>query len=621
MKNIDKNFTEEIKSKYIFSNYCTDVIGQDKFYCTCGNIMKKNPDNGFEIQISYEDYLKMDFFDTKKLTRRINILCDKCNKDYTRPEVYNTIYNINQKFLEKFYIIENSKYLALYKFRFFCSEKLNDRLDINSEYTALSVSKKNKKDKIYFKSYENSEFESIELNEIIDKVNLFFSASDEIEITEDFIYVHEFIGKLGKYVSDFDNIDIVNELLNKIKYTSGTEILKKIISCFFGILCYPNLSTLAINKGPSFLFDLMENCPLPTSKYMKQSGATSPLKIFNFLIDLKNKELQIQLDSDDENKLGYKFINENGKEFYIKYDIKRFDQNIGNVTKSSNKVFVRDQIIERQISPYIFNIIKSVQDYENLIKYLRFITYEKLIHLCMNYNKDFLIELYKLIEFRDDVNYDRIIQFANLVEDFCRTIDVNKENNIIIEDISKYDFNIYDDCQRMLVELGWDFDKLFFKIKKHSKLLKFHDDLVKHRSHLNDKELNKKYIDFSDKFKYLENYKGPIQIKVIDSPEKLVKKATDMKNCAASYVRRVALGEYIAFTVYDNNHERKSEEFYEYMMILELGKYGLEFIGVKGPCNIYGPDRLKKDVINFLENNDISYKEVPSIKLGVINNK
>jgi len=94
-----------------------------------------------------------------------------------------------------------------------------------------------------------------------------------------------------------------------------------------------------------------------------------------------------------------------------------------------------------------------------------------------------------------------------------------------------------------------------------------------------------------------------------------------MKNCAASYVRRVSLGEYVAFNVYDNNYERKSEEFYEYMMVLELGKYGLEFVGVKGPCNIYGPDRFKKDVIKFLEDNDIAYKEIPSIKLGVNNQK
>ncbi len=271
---------------------------------------------------------------------------------------------------------------------------------------------------------------------------------------------------------------------------------------------------------------------------------------------------------------------------------------------------------------FIFNIIKDFNDYENLIKYIRFISYEDLIRLCMSYEKDFLIELYKIIEFREDVNYERIIQFSNLVKDFCKTIDANKEDRVVIEDISKYDFNIYDDCQRMLVELKWDFNKVFYKIKKHSKLLRFHDDLIKHRSYLNDQEVNEKYIDFSNKFKYLEEYKqGKIKVKVIDLPNKLVDKAKEMKNCAASYVRRVSTGEYVAFSVYDNNPERKSEEFYEYMMVLELGKYGLEFVGVKGPCNIYGPDRFKKDVIKFLEDNDIAYKEVPSIKLGVDNKK
>ncbi len=480
----------------------------------------------------------------------------------------------------------------------------------------------NKESRIYFKDFDNSDFLPVDLGEIVNTVNLFFSKTEEVEITEDFIYVHEFIGKLGRYVSDVDNIDIANELLSEIKLSSGIDILKKIISSFFGIISYPNLSTLAMNKGPKFLFDLMSNCPLPTTKFMKESGATSPLKIFNFLINLKNKQLQEQLDQDDKNKLGYKFITESGQEFYIKYDIKRYDENVGNVSKTAAKVFVRDEINERHISPFIFNIIKDFNDYENLIKYIRFISYEDLIRLCMSYEKDFLIELYKIIEFREDVNYERIIQFSNLVKDFCKTIDANKEDRVVIEDISKYDFNIYDDCQRMLVELKWDFNKVFYKIKKHSKLLRFHDDLIKHRSYLNDQEVNEKYIDFSNKFKYLEEYKqGKIKVKVIDLPNKLVDKAKEMKNCAASYVRRVSTGEYVAFSVYDNNPERKSEEFYEYMMVLELGKYGLEFVGVKGPCNIYGPDRFKKDVIKFLEDNDIAYKEVPSIKLGVDNKK
>lgn len=617
-----QSLIDNIKSNYIFANLCTDIVGSDKYYCSCGNTIEKTPDTEFEIEISFDEYMKMDFIDTNKFTRRTKTTCSKCEKDYSKAENYSKIFNINQKFLEKFYLVENSKYISLYKYRFSATESFGNKIKIESEYSALSVSKKNKDLKIYFKDFSNTDFVPVDLNEIVSCVNLFFSRIEEVELTEDFIHAHEFIGKLGKYVSDADNINIVNDLLENIKFTSGIDVIKKIICSFFGIITYPNLSTLAINKGPKFLFDLMDKCPLPTVEFMRESGATSPIKIFNFLINLKNKEIQNTLDQDDVNKLGYKYVNEHGKEFYIKFDIKRLEENTGNVSKVANKVFVRDEITDRVISPYIFNIIKDFEDYENLIKYLRFITYDELIRLCMNYEKNFLIELYKIIEFREEVNYERIIQFSNLVTDFCKTIDAIKEEKVNIEDISKYDFNIYDDCQRMLVELNWDFNKVFYKIKKHSKLLRFHDDLVKHRSYLSDKEVNQKYIDFSAKFKYLEEYnKGPIKIKVIDTPEKLVSKATEMKNCAASYVRRVSLGEYIAFNVYDNNYERKSEEFYEYMMVLELGKYGLEFVGVKGPCNIYGPDRFKKDVIKFLEESDIAYKEVPSIKLGVNNQK
>jgi len=617
-----QSLIENIKDNYIFSSLCTDIVGSDKYYCACGNLIEKAPDTEFEIEVSYEEYLKMDFIDTNKLTRRTKAVCSKCNRDYSKVENYSKIFNIEQKFLEKFQLVENSKYVALYKYRFKATESIKGKIKIESEYSALSVSKKNKEQKIYFKDFSNTDFEPVDLNEIVDTVKLFFSRIEEVEITEDFIYVHEFIGKLGRYVSDADNINIVNDLLDSIKNTSGIDVIKKIICSFFGVITYPNLSTLATHKGPKFLFDLMDNCPLPTIEFMNKSGATSPLKIFNFLINLKNKELQKNLDQDDVNKLGYKYVNEQGKEFYIKFNIKRLENDSGNVSKVANKVFVRDEIADRVISPFIFNKIQDFSDYENLIKYLRFISYEELIRLCMIYEKDFLFELYKIIEFREDVNYDRIIQFSNLVSDFCKTIDAIKEETLNIEDISKYDFNIYDDCQRMLIELNWDFNKTFYKIKKHSKLLVFHDDLVKHRSYLSDQEVNQKYIDFSNKFKYLEDYnKGPIKIKVIDTPEKLVSKATEMKNCAASYVRRVSLGEYVAFNVYDNNYQRKSEEFYEYMMVLELGKYGLEFVGIKGPCNIYGSDRLKKDVIKFLEDNDIAYKELPSIKLGVNNEK
>lgn len=610
---------KEILDKYIFLEPCTTVVGKDRYFCSCGNINEKDSDSNFEIDLTYEEYLKLDFVDLSKISKRVKMKCPKCNLEYNKPEAYSYIKNVDQKFLEMFLIEENSKFITLYKYRFWAQINEVDSLVIENESKAISVSKKQKSSKIYYKRYIDSEFEKIDLSKITESVTDLFYVDHEVEICENFIYVHDFISRIGAYASDATNIDIVNELLSEIKFGSGVEILKKIISVFLGIISYSNLSTIALTKGPKFLFDLMDSCQLPSSKFMEESGATSPLKIFNCLINIKNKQIQKQLDEDDDNKLGYKYVNENGKEFNIFYDAKRFTGNENKVSIKSKRVFVRDEITERQISPFIFNKLKSFSDYENLIRYLRFISYDQLISLCMKFEKDFLIEVYKLIEFREDVNYDRLIQFISLIEDFCRKTDINKEQSVDYSIVQKYDFNIFDDCQRMLIELGWDFNKVFYKIKKHDKLLKFHDDLVKHRSYLNDKEINDRYSEFSNKFKYLEQYKGNISIKVIDLPKKLVDKAKEMKNCAGSYVRRVALGEYIAFSVFDNNPKKKEDECYEYMMVLELGKYGLEFVGVKGSCNIYGPDRLKQDVIEFLEKNDISYKEVPSIRLGVTN--
>lgn len=619
MKRKLQQLKKEIASRFVFLEQCTSVVGKDKYFCTCGQVLEKEPDSEFEIEVSYDDYMNIDVLDIAKLTKKTKLVCHKCSADYSKQENFSKIRNLNQKFIEKFLLEENSKYILLHKIKFWATEGLNGKLSIESSSTTLGISKKDKKSKVYFADDGESGFSKIDLGDIVMKVDGLFKKDDELEVSEDFIHVHSFISRIGSYVSDVENIDIINELLSEIKFNAGIDVLKKIISAFLGIICYSNLSTIAMTKGAKFLFDLMQNCPLPSTEYMEKSNATSPLKIFNYLVNLKNQQIQNELDSDDLNKIGYKFINEHGKEFLIKYDSKRFDENSGKVAKVSNNIFVRDQVVERQISPFIFNKISKFSDYENLMKFLRFISYEQLINLCRKYDKDFLINSYKVFEFRFDVDYERVLQFLSLIEDFCRTVDFNKEGEININSIEKYDLNIYDDCQRMLTELNWDFNKVFYKIKKHSKLLDFHDNLVKHRSYLNDLEVNQKYVDFSNKFKYLEDYKGNISVKLIETPEKLVEKANLMKNCAASYVRRVAMGEYIAFNVYDKNPKRKQEDFYEYMMVLEMGKYGLEFVGVKGPCNIYGPDRFKMDVRSFLEKSDISYKEVPSIRLGIEN--
>ena len=90
-----------------------------------------------------------------------------------------------------------------------------------------------------------------------------------------------------------------------------------------------------------------------------------------------------------------------------------------------------------------------------------------------------------------------------------------------------------------------------------------------------------------------------------------------MKNCAGSYIARVASGEYIPFLLLDNSPKREKEEFYRYLMILKITKLGLEFVGVKTACNQYGSDRFKNDIKQFLIDHDISFQEVTSIKSGV----
>ncbi len=612
---------QQIKSKYIFVNRSTDLNPVDTYFCTCGAIIKNMPSENFdlEIEMTEEEYLNMEFFDPSQYSRKVNITCPTCTKMYSRKDVWSNIYSIDHEFLEKFSVQYDQSYLTIRKTKF--TPRIEDNMSdiwFDTKSTYFSIRKNDSETTIHYKGYEDELERNVDLNNVIKLINNFFKKQEQVEIVDDFVYIHDFIGKLGKYVIDVENINILNELLSEIRLSAGVEIIKKIFATFFGIILYPNLSTLALTKGPTFLNDLMVECPLPSAKEMKESGATSPLKIFNHLINLKNLDIQKDLDADDTSKLGYTFKLTEGKEITLKYDTFRLEQE-KKVVKKANKIFVRDDIKNISISPFIFNKIEKFSDYGNLIKYLRFISYNQLIELCNKYDKNFLIKFYEVIEFREEMDFDRVIQFIHLIEDFCLTINVNKSDKIDINDIVKYDFNIYDDCQRMLIELDWDFEKVFFKIKKHSKLLSFHDDLIKHRGYLNNADINEKYIKFSAEFKHLEDYQGPIKIKLIDLPEDLVKKAKDMQNCAASYVRRVALGEYIAFLVYDNNPRRESKEIYEYMMVLELSKYGLEFVGVKGPCNVYGPDRFKKDVMTYLEEKNISFKEVPSIRLGVNN--
>jgi hypothetical protein len=100
-----------------------------------------------------------------------------------------------------------------------------------------------------------------------------------------------------------------------------------------------------------------------------------------------------------------------------------------------------------------------------------------------------------------------------------------------------------------------------------------------------------------------------------------MKEAVDMHNCAGSYIRRVANGEYLAFIVHDESPKRTKEEYYKFMMVLEITPLGLEFVGIKAKFNKYGSNRFKEDVKKYLIDKDITFKEVPSISTDVQSNE
>lgn len=176
---------------------------------------------------------------------------------------------------------------------------------------------------------------------------------------------------------------------------------------------------------------------------------------------------------------------------------------------------------------------------------------------------------------------------------------------------------------RMLLELNWTPNKILHKTKDFNKLVTLHHNLLKFRSYISDADVNDRYTVFSDKYRYLEgdavhpDGDYSFNLKLLATPSSLLNTAIEMHNCAGSYINKVANGTYIPFVICDNFSGRTQEEFFKYMIIFEVTKLGLELVGVKSYCNEYGSDRFKEQIIKYLIEHDISFRDVPSIKRGI----
>ena len=637
----------EIRSTHTFF---VEQKDHDLYFCKCGNKITKDKSEGEEVSIRILEGGEFDIEDVDELsTRASNIVCDKCGADYSKKTEYSNIVPVGKNFIEKYIYLEDDNRLTLYKYMYRgeWGEYMEDITILNSvSYIAMDKSTK----KIYFKDfYDKTEYD-FTLDKVFKTIKRFYNHNN-VETSDGLFCIHSFLNRVANFVSDSHNMNIVQELMSQMIGKAGIDILIKVNSIFFSIICYPNISTIALTKGTLFLYDMLDGCNLPNPSVLSDEGATSPLKIFNFLVNIKNEEIKKELDSQDRNKAGYVFTSKSGQEHNITYDGERFDDDSGKVRAGKGEVFVRDDVAHKSVSPYIFKNIKRFSDYEALIRYTKFISYQDLVNLVVKYDADFLLGLLDSVEFRYGLNMDRMNQFINIAMSFLKRykrISENPDNNedfkflrsefkkpkfnfeqrteeekAKIKDDGILDFSLlkyfdlgeYDDCLRMIASLKWDVNKEFYRIKDVGELEKYHDQLVEHFNMLSDKQKNKNFMDSTSKYKFLEEYKGDLRLRVIDNPEMLLSYAKSMKNCAGSYVNRIATGQYVLFIIEDLNTERKDTEPIQYMFGLNVNKHKLEFDQVKAACNVQGSDRFKKQVMTYLEDKDISYKELSDLKL------
>lgn len=640
---------EEILKKFTFhyddiNNY-TDV-----FFCKCGHLIEKDRKVvATEMKISVQEGTDIaDFtnlFDETSMAR-FALRCDNCGTDYSNRETSGMVQECEKQFFESYCFQESDNDVKLTKQRFLAKVdfKNTPHIILNETLSWIRFNKNDKK--LYLKDFNKEEIE-FNLDKVMVSVKIFFLAGDS-KITERLFDIHLFIDRMANFVSDSQNINIIDELMSQMVGRSGLDIITKVTSIFFGIICYSNLSTIALTKGTIFLFDMMNDCKLPNPKELSDNGATSPLKIFNYLVNYKNEEISKELDTYDAEKLGYVYKAENGREMTFKYDASRFDNNQQTVHQSGER-FLREDITEKSVSPYIFNTIERFSDYKILIKYTKFISYNELIELVKKNNTNLLINLWYGLEFRADMNINKINQIILLAlsslerkklitsaktisdlkfmrEEFAvKEIEKSQElNETEIEKLPldytllrNFDLTMYDDSLRMILALNWDPNKEFYKIKQIDELENYHNELLDHFNLLSNEAKNKEFIHFVLEFKVLEEYAGKLKIRLIRTPELLLKAAQDMKNCAGSYVNRVSNAQYLLCIVEDIDSDKEPQEPEKFMLGLTVDKYGkLEFDQVKATCNKQGSDRFKKNVMEFLQEKEISYKELADLRLS-----
>ena len=259
--------SSDILKKFTF-HYDDEKNSSDVFFCRCGNIIEKDRKNeATEMKVLINQGTDISdltsLFDGES-SARFSLECEACDTDYSTIENAQFVQDVNKKFFEAYCFEETDTDVFLYKQRFEAKIDIEENIFVSDTIKKIHIEEHNsyfRYDKtlksLFFKDY-NAEEKDFSLDTVMSITKSFFLPG-EAKITDKLFDIHLFINRMANFVSDSKNINIIDELMSQMIGRAGLDIMTKITSIFFGIICYPNLSTLAMTKGTVFLYDMMND--------------------------------------------------------------------------------------------------------------------------------------------------------------------------------------------------------------------------------------------------------------------------------------------------------------------------------------------------------------------------
>lgn len=637
---------DKLKREYSFIESLDSET--DLYFCNCGQIFphETQQEVGEEsmetIKNNFDNEMLSTLLDIK-LSLEDEIICPTCSKSFKNQTERRKLFTIGTPFIEGFGLVEDDNFLTICFSEAYSSLVITDKfknkqddfsnlrekfiLGINENVKYIKIDKVKKE--AYFKDLLSETEQKLDLDNLIKCLNIFFESN--VGKIINLHNIHIFISKLAEFVNDSNNIEVINEFMSFLRNNplqAGFEHIKKLMAVFISIMVYGNLSTIAMTKGGNFLYDLMIECDIPSSSVMKEKNATSPLKIFNFLVQNYITKLNAEVNEDNKESFSFSYkstkmieqetgnVIENTEGKTLNINIKNTENyKEGKVAQTEGGFKVLDAIDDGTVSNFIFKKINNFSQYKKVIKYFKFYDKHELINIMNKYDIDFLTNVIDFIYFRKKMELKELFRVFDIILDFLNT----KFFVFDYSNIRSFSFIEYDDTLLMMELLKFDPKKHFNKIRTVDELTKYHDELVSYYAVVTSESEQDSIKIFTSKFLYLEdkaNYNGPLELKILDSAELIIKEGIEMYHSAAAYASNVARGNYLLASIYDRSNDRPDNEHERFTIGFIYDEInGIEFDQVKSYGNDLGSDRFKKLVMDFLVNKDISFRPIKDLKL------